>query len=132
MVVAASGIDRDYAALGIVGAGQRIVLRSVIDAQHDDGARLWPKGPRVAAPRSVPGEPAHVAMISALDKFAQTGAGAVGQMRRREADRVEPDRQRLGADSLADVGGSGSHSHFRDVVAARAGTHLSTIGLSPA
>ena len=53
-------------------------------------------------------------------------------MRRREADRVEPDRQRLGADSLADVGGSGSHGHFRAVVPAKAGTHLSITGLSPA
>ena len=95
MIVAAAGVDRNRAALRVREGSQRVVVAAVIEAEHDDGAGLGPQGLRVATPCRRVGEPAHVAMIAALDVFAQIGARFVGQMRRGEPDRVEAQRQCL-------------------------------------
>ena len=103
----------------IGGQRQRIVFGCIIDAEHDDGPRLGPQGLWVAAPFGGAGEPAHVAVIAAGDKFAQPVAGLAIEVGRGKPDRVKAQRQRPLADRLADRvrGVRGSFS----VVLARAG-----------
>jgi hypothetical protein len=51
---------------------QRIVLRSVIETEHDDGAHLRPQSARIATPIRVARHPIHVAMAAGFEKCAQT------------------------------------------------------------
>ena len=113
VIVAAARIDRDRAALAASARRQRIVLGRVIEAEHDDGARLGPQRLRVAAPLGGAGEPAHVAVIAAGEELGEIGARLGGETRLGEADRVEAQRQRAVADRRADRAG-----HRRSAAAA--------------
>ena len=89
VVVAAARIDRDDAAVRCIEQGQRIVLGRIIDAEHDHRPRLGPQRARIAAPCRGAGEPAHIAVITASEELAESGARLGVETRFGETDRIE-------------------------------------------
>ena len=51
--------------------GERIVIRTVVEAEHDDGADVGPERTRIAAPLGIRGHPLHVAVRAAVEKLPQ-------------------------------------------------------------
>ena len=89
VVVVALRIDRDGAAQALLQDRERIVLRTVIDAEHDDRARVFPQCARIAAAVGVSRHPIHVA----VDAVGQELPQPLGRVRHcvgpRDAERVE-------------------------------------------
>ena len=104
MVVAAPGVDRDGALLLAIEGRQRIAFRAVIDAKHDDRARLGPQPPRGAPALGVRRQPTHVAMQTLGQELGEVRPRFVTQTRRGETHGVEPERKRLRADGRLGVG----------------------------
>jgi hypothetical protein len=104
VIVVALRVDRDRAALALLKDRERIAVRPVIQAQHDDGARVRPEHMRVRAPRCRAGEPCHVAMRATRDKFLEPRLRLRVRMRRRDADRVKALRTGLRDQRRLDVG----------------------------
>ena len=79
---------------------QRIVVRAIIEAEHDDGAHLRATRARVAAAVRVARHPVHVAMRAGGEEFAQSSGRVWNCIRARDADGVEA----LGAGRLGERG----------------------------
>ena len=62
---------------------ERIRIRTVIDAEHDDRAHVRPQRARIAAPIGVRRHPCHVAVRAGGEELAQP-------LRRLRQDRVRP------------------------------------------
>jgi hypothetical protein len=75
VVIVAARIDRNGAAAWLLENGKRIAIRSVIDAEHQDGAHLRPQHLRVAAPIGVGRHPRHIAVSASLEKVPQPRRG---------------------------------------------------------
>ena len=71
VIIVAAGIDRNIAARAVFQDRQRILVRPVIDAEHDDRARLMPHRARIAAPLGIGRHPGHVAVRAGGEEFAQ-------------------------------------------------------------
>ena len=69
VVVVALGIDRDRAAVALREYGERIGVRPIIEAEHDDRSHLRPERARVGAALRTRCHPGHVA-VRALGKEA--------------------------------------------------------------
>ena len=68
---------------------QRIAVRAVIDAEHDDRAHVRPQHAGIAAPVGVSRHPIHVAVGAGREEVAQPLGRARDRIRPRDADRVE-------------------------------------------
>ena len=75
VVVVALGIDRDGAARALFQDRQRIAVRAVIDAEHDDRAHVRPHRARIAAAVGLGRHPIHVAVAAFGEEYAQTFGG---------------------------------------------------------
>ena len=93
VIIAAARINRERTAIARFRQRQRVVLRGVINAEHDHRARFRPQRPWIAAPRRSAAEPAHVAVIAAVDEFAEPGARLGVETRFGKSDRIEFRRQ---------------------------------------
>src|SRR5581483_8899515 len=109
VIVAALGVDRDGRALRLIQHRQRIGAGTVVQRHRDDGPRLGPQRARVGALIRAFGEPAHVALPALLDELAEPfqplGAGVGRQRGAGEANGVEAEPQRFGANGITQLGG---------------------------
>ncbi|MGY4366897.1 hypothetical protein ACVW1A_002962 [Bradyrhizobium sp. LB1.3] len=71
---------------------ERILVRAVIDAEHDDAAHVLPQPARIDPALRLCGEPVHVAMAARCDEFEEMFSGAVDRARFSDADAVEAKR----------------------------------------
>ena len=90
VIVAAPGVDRNRCPVAAGKAFERVGLRAVVHAGHDDRARLGPERIGMRAARGVSLHPAHVAMPAIGEEPFQTPAGGPDRVGRGEADGVEP------------------------------------------
>ena len=89
VIIVAARIDRNAAARALLEHRERIVVRTVIDAEHDDRAHFGPQRARIAAPFGVGRHPFHVAVSAGGEKLAQPFADLRNRIRMRHADGVE-------------------------------------------
>ena len=115
VIIAPARIDRNDAAIGSLSASASgSSSGAIIDAEHDDAARLGPQRLRIAAPRRGAGEPTHVAVIAARDELAEPGARLGVEPRLGKTDRIKAGGERPIADRLADRVGHPPLSRARD------------------
>jgi hypothetical protein len=76
MIVVAAGIDRDRGVRALLEDLERILVGSIIDAEHDDGAHVLPHHFGIGAAVRIVGKPLHVAMGAGIEKFLQPFAHA--------------------------------------------------------
>ncbi len=98
MVVVAAGIDGDEAGRAVGQAVEWVLVRPVIDAEHDERPPLGPEHARVAAALGSLGHPGHGAVVAGGDGLGEAGGGVRNGIGRGEADRVEA----LGAGAVDD------------------------------
>ena len=89
VIIVALGVDRDGAMQALPQDRQRIVIRAVIDAEHDDRAHVRPQHAGIAAPIGVSRHPVHVAVGAGGEEVAQPLGSARDRVRPRDTDRVE-------------------------------------------
>ena len=90
MVVAALGVAGDRPAARLCQRRQRIVLRRVVHAEHDDRARVRPHAERMPAALGRGGHPGHVAVPALPQELLEPlGDGRADGGRRRHAGRIE-------------------------------------------
>ena len=64
MIVAAARVHTDPATIRLLTHRQRILCRTVVNAEADDASCLGPQGLRIGSPLSVSSHPVHVAMTA--------------------------------------------------------------------
>ncbi len=104
MVVAVARVDRDGGDIPALQGRERVHLRPVVLPQHDHAARFRPERARLAALLGARLKPAHVAMVTGGKEGLQAFGCSTSQIGRREANRIEPERERLGPDFLFWIG----------------------------
>ena len=75
VIIVALRIDRDARRACAAQDRKRILVRAVIDAEHDDGADLGPQNSRVARGVGVCRHPVHVAVGAGSEEFLQALGG---------------------------------------------------------
>jgi len=94
VIVIAQGIDRNGGAVLLRQDRQRVFLRPVIQAQHDDAFGGRPHFLRIGAPPRTFGHPVHLTMMARFKKCVEA-RGVLGHAPRvREAHKVETFGQR--------------------------------------
>ena len=99
VIVAALGVDRDDPAIAVREPGERIAVRSVVEAEQDDALHVRPQGAGIAAAGCLVGQPGHVAMPAGGEEGVEP-AGRSAELGRREPHLVEAEPGGLGADRL--------------------------------
>ena len=94
VIIVALGVDRDGAMQALSQDRQRIAIRAVIDAEHDDRAHVRPQHAGIAAPVGVFRHPVHVAVGAGGEEVAQPLGRVRDRVRPRDTDRVEALRAR--------------------------------------
>ena len=89
VIVAMAGIDGDGGALRLRQRCQRVRVRPVIQAEHDDGLRLGPERARAHPALRLGLEPVHAAVQPFGDERSQPWRGLGNRVRRRDADQLE-------------------------------------------
>jgi hypothetical protein len=89
MVVPAFGVDRDRAALAGFKDLQRIMVRSIVEADHDHRAHLGPQRLRIAAALGGGLHPDHVAVRAFGKELLQPLLRERGGVRACDADGIE-------------------------------------------
>ena len=124
VVVLALRVDRDGAAGRVVERFERICLRRVAHAQHDDRAHLRPQRGGAAAPVGVRRHPAHVAVPAGGEEFRQPLAGRRRRVGRRHAHGVKAERARLAYDRVLE-------RHRHDAAVRSRGWHSARTRVAP-
>ena len=89
VIIVAQRIDRDGAAQALVQDRERIVMRAVIDAEHDDRAHARPQRARIGAAVGVARHPIHVAVAAGFEECAEPRGRARDGVGPRHAEGVE-------------------------------------------
>ncbi len=105
VIIIALRVDRNRTAGALLEYRQRILIRPVIDAEHDHRAHVGPQHPRVSAAFRTCGEPVHVAMRAGLKEAAKIFCGIRNRRRIGDADAIETERERLVGELLFQSGG---------------------------
>ncbi len=105
MIVVALRIGGDCAARTLFEKRERILIGSIIDAEHDDRAHAGPQHARIHPPFGLRGEPVHVAMRAGIEEFAKIFAGSADRVGIGDADAVEAERLRLALERGLQIGG---------------------------
>ena len=106
VVVVALGVDRYGAARARFQDRQRIIGRTVVDAEHHHRAHLGPQRARIAAPLGVLRHPFHVAMFAGGEEGAQPLARARDRIGPRDPDNFETMGARGGGERALERGRS--------------------------
>ena len=104
VIVVALGIDRDRAARALLQNRKRILVGTVIDAEHDDRAHVGPQPARIGAALRIACQPVHVAMRAGIEEIAKVFRGQRNRIRRGDADAVEAERARFSRQRRLHVG----------------------------
>ena len=89
VIVAMAGVDRDRAALAPREHRQRVLVRAIVEAEHDRALRRRPEAPRALPARRVAREPAHLALPAGGEEGVPGGLDRPRQVGRGEARDVE-------------------------------------------
>ena len=90
------GVDRDQAAAPPAEAAARVIVRTVVHAQHDDASDLRPKMAGRSAAIDLVRHPGHRAVAAAGEPRPQSLAGNGIEIGRGDPARVKPELAGLG------------------------------------
>jgi hypothetical protein len=105
VIIVALRVDRDRAARALREYRQRILVRPVIDAEHDHRAYVRPQHARIGAAFRMSREPVHVAMCAGVEEAAEMLRGIRDRTRIGDADAIESERARFMDKRCLQIGG---------------------------
>ena len=103
VIVAVLRIDGDRGAALVGKRGERVRLRPVIHAEHDDRADLRPQRARAAAPRRRLLQPSHAAVLACFDEGRKPRRRQRDRTGRCDRDAIEAQPLCLAIDEIAQV-----------------------------
>ncbi len=104
VIVVALRIGGDCATRALFEKRERILIGSIVDAEHDDRAHAGPQHARVHPPFGLRREPVHVAMRAGIEEFAEIFAGIADRVGIGHADAVEAERGRFARERRLQIG----------------------------